>query len=198
MQTPRTRESGAFAVSAARRCKDDKVIELRPATADDIDFMWQMLYYASYSDKEDGVGLDDIKADPDLIRHLDDWGNREGDIALIALDKTGRESQLVGASWLRHMIGHEQQDVSFVDEDTPELVISVTPGMTGRGAGSRLLSEILHVADGNGIKQIVLTARASNEAVTLYERYGFEIIERITNRVGTESVKMLRVKPAPR
>ena len=46
--------------------------------------MWHMLYYASYTDREDGVTLDDMKSNPDLIRHLDDWGNRTGDIALIA------------------------------------------------------------------------------------------------------------------
>ena len=54
--------------------------------------MWQMLYYASYSDREEGVSLEDIKANPDLIRHLDEWGSRSGDVALVALDKTGRES----------------------------------------------------------------------------------------------------------
>ena len=177
------------------RCKTVLVIELRPATADDIDFMWQMLYYASYSDHEDGVGLDDIKANPDLIRHLDDWGNRDGDLALVAVDKTGLESQLVGASWLRFLIGDEQQDVSFVDEHTPELVISVVPEIIGRGAGSRLLTRMLQLAQDAGIDQIVLTARATNPAVALYERHGFETVERISNRVGTESVKMLRVRP---
>ena len=192
MQSPRR-----LPFSEAPSCKTLDVIELRPATADDVDFMWHMLYYASYTDREDGVTLDDMKSNPDLIRHLDDWGNRTGDIALIAVDKTGRESRLVGASWLRHMIGHEQQDVTFVDEHTPELVISVVPEIIGRGAGSRLMSEILHIADGYGIRQVVLSARASNPAVTLYERHGFEIIERITNRVGTESVKMLRVTPSP-
>lgn len=157
-----------------------------------------MLYYASYTDREDGVSIDDMKANPDLIRHLGDWGSRSGDVALVALDKTARESKLVGACWLRHMIDHEQEDVTFVDEHTPELVISVQPDIIGRGAGSRLLNRILQLADDDNVGQIVLTARATNPAVTLYERHGFETIERITNRVGTESVKMLRVKPAPR
>ncbi len=171
------------------------MIELRAATDDDLDFMWQMLYYASYSDREDGTSLADIKANPDLIRHLDDWGNRDGDLALIAVDRTGIESRPVGASWLRHLVWHEQQDVSFVDADTPELVISVEPHMIGRGAGSRLITRMLQLADDGEVGQIVLTARAENPAVPLYERHGFEVIERITNRIGTESVKMLRVRP---
>jgi len=51
------------------------VIELRAATSDDVDFMWQMLFYASHSDHEDGTTLDDIKKDPDLIRHLVGWAS---------------------------------------------------------------------------------------------------------------------------
>lgn len=170
------------------------MIELRAATGDDVEFMWQMLYYASYSDREADTTLDDIKSNPDLMRHLTGWGDREGDIGLVALDRTGIESVPVGAAWIRRLIGHEQRDVTFVDEDTPELVISVEPDLIGRGAGSRLMTRILQLADDACIAQIVLTARASNPAVPLYERHGFVITERITNRVGTESVKMLRVR----
>jgi ribosomal protein S18 acetylase RimI-like enzyme len=90
------------------------------------------------------------------------------------------------------MTGHEQQDVTFVDDATPELVISVEPDMTGSGIGSQLLERILLLADNQGLPQIVLTARASNPAVALYERHGFVVVSRITNRVGTQSVKMLR------
>jgi ribosomal protein S18 acetylase RimI-like enzyme len=91
------------------------------------------------------------------------------------------------------MVGHEQSDVTFVDEVTPELVISIVPELTGGGIGSHLLTEILPLADQQGVPQIVLTARASNPAISLYERHGFVLSERITNRVGTESVKMLRL-----
>jgi len=170
------------------------VIELRAATSDDVDFMWQMLFYASHSDHEDGTTLDDIKKNPDLIRHLVGWGERDGDVGLIALDCTGLTRVPVGAAWIRRMIGHEQDDVTFVDDATPELVISVEPDLIGRGAGSRLITRILQLADDAEIDQIVLTARASNPAVPLYERHGFETTERITNRVGTDSVKMLRVR----
>ena len=114
------------------------MIELRAATSDDVEFMWQMLYYASYSDREPDTTLEDIRSNPDLIRHLDKWGERPGDIGLVALDRTGLESIPVGAAWIRRLIGHEQDDVTFVDEDTPELVISVEPDLIGRGDGNML------------------------------------------------------------
>lgn len=169
------------------------MILLHPATAPDVEFMWQMLYYASHTHHEDGVTIADMKRNPDLVRHLDRWGSRSGDLGLVASVGTRR----VGACWLRQMIGLEQQDVTFVDDDTPELVISIEPDMTGQGVGSKLLAEILPLADNTGVTQIVLTARASNPAVALYERNDFKLIERITNRVGTQSVKMIRQAPGP-
>ena len=170
-------------------CETGLVTIIAGATADDVEFMWQMLYYASHTHHEDGVTIADMQKNPDLIRHLDAWGTRKGDLGLIARTDEHR----VGACWLRHMVGHEQQDVTFVDDVTPELVISIVADLTGGGIGSQLLAEILPLADRQGVPQIVLTARASNPAVSLYERHGFVLSERITNRIGTESVKMLRL-----
>ena len=186
MSTPPTATSGAFAVLC---CDTEPVILIAEATTDDIEFMWQMLYYASHTHHEDGVTIADMLNNPDLVRHLDAWGTRKGDLGIIA--RTAE--QRVGACWLRRMVGHEQSDVTFVDEVTPELVISIVPELTGGGIGSHLLTEILPLADQQGVPQIVLTARASNPAISLYERHGFVLSERITNRVGTESVKMLRL-----
>ena len=164
------------------------MVRITPATAADVDFMWQMLYYASYTHHEDGVTVADMRQNPDLIRHLDGWMTRPGDRGVIARIDDGP----VGACWLRHLVGHEQADVSFVDDATPELVIAVEPDLTGTGIGTQLLDEMLRTADANGVAQIVLTARAANPAVSLYARCGFVVTERITNRVGTESVKMVR------
>jgi ribosomal protein S18 acetylase RimI-like enzyme len=173
-------------------CETALVTIIAEATTDDVEFMWQMLYYASHTNHEDGVTIADMQRNPDLIRHLDAWGTRKGDLGLIARTPDHRP---IGACWLRHMVAHEQQDVTFVDDVTPELVISVEPDMTGSGIGSQLLAQILPLADESGVSQIVLTARASNPAVALYERHDFVLVERITNRVGTKSVKMLRQKP---
>ena len=78
---------------------------------------------------------------------------------------------------------------SFVADDVPELVIAVEDGCEGRGVGSRLLDGLLARS---GDRTIVLTARTTNPAIRLYERFGFERTAIITNRVGTPSVKMIR------
>lgn len=185
---PRTPESGAFVVFSGVRCQNLAVIDIEPATADDIDFLWQMLYYASHSHHEAGITIQDIQRNPDLTRHLVGWGERSGDLGLIA--RTSERP--LGACWVRRMVGDEQSDVTFVDAATPELVIAVEPDVIGSGVGTRLLTEVLALADATGVDQIVLTARAKNPAIALYERHRFVVSEQIVNRVGTRSVKMLR------
>ena len=163
------------------------MLRIEPAAADDVDFLWEMLFYASHSHHERGVTIEDIKKNPDLIRHLGGWG-RAGDVAVIA--RLG--DRRVGACWLRLFLPSESNDVTYFDAVTPELVISVEPDLTGTGVGSALLERVLADADAGGPRTIVLSARASNPAIALYERHGFEVIDTVVNRVGSLSVKMLR------
>ncbi len=170
-------------------CQNLIVTDFAPVTGDDSDFLWQMLYYASHSHHEPDTSMDDIQRNPDLTRHVVGWGERPGDIGLIAR----HDARPVGACWVRRLIGDEQRDVTFVDAETPELVIAVEPDIIGTGVGTLLLRNVLALADAAGVEQIVLTARETNPAVALYQRHDFVVAERIVNRVGTGSVKMVRV-----
>lgn len=166
------------------------MLTISPAGVDDIEFMWQMLFYASHSHHEPGRTLADIRHDPDLTRHVEGWGERAGDLGVIA----SRDGRPVGACWVRRLVGHEQADVTFVDDETPELVIAVEPDQIGGGVGTRLLGDLLERTDAVHVAKVVLTARSSNPAISLYERHGFDLVETIVNRVGTESVKMIRTR----
>jgi ribosomal protein S18 acetylase RimI-like enzyme len=53
-------------------------------------------------------------------------------------------------------------------------------------------------ADRAEIPAVVLSARHDNPAVRLCRRHGFVEVDRIVNRVGTESVKLVREGPAGR
>jgi ribosomal protein S18 acetylase RimI-like enzyme len=100
----------------------------------------------------------------------------------------------VGAAWLRRFTEDETDLPVFVAPDVPELAIAILPDSVGKGTGSVLLSRLLGQADRSGIPAIVLSARADNRAIRPYERYGFVETDRIVNRVGMESVKMVRQK----
>jgi GNAT superfamily N-acetyltransferase len=156
----------------------------RPITADDRDLMWDLVYCAAHVAEEADPSRETMQANPDLIRHVIDWG-RHGDLGIIA----EHYGVVVGGAWLRLHVGAERELPYYVDEFTPELVIAVLPGTEGRGIGSETLTELLARAVGR-YPRVMLTVRSTNPAVRLYERFGFSEIKRLTNRVGTTSVEM--------
>lgn len=160
-------------------------LAMRAAGVDDADALWLFLYYASWSQHQDGVAPDDIKGDPYLARYVRGWG-RHGDLGVLC-EKAGDP---IGAAWVRLLVGAERNDISFVDPETPELAVAVLPGHEGRGIGTALLEDLIERSSGV-YPAIVLTVREVNPAVRLYERLGFAIVDRVVNRVGTASVKML-------
>lgn len=158
---------------------------IRPADVTDVDALWLALYYASWSQHQDGVAPEDIRNDPYLTRYVQGWG-RHGDMGVIA----ECDDVFLGAAWVRLLVGEEQNDISFVDSETPELAIAVLPGQEGRGTGTALMESLIGQAR-EAYPGMVLTVREANPAVRLYQRLGFETIDRVVNRVGTASLKML-------
>ena len=166
------------------------MLDARLAAVDDVAFMWSMLFRAAHADEQPGATVESIRADPDLGRYLDDWGRR-GDLGLIATD----HERPVAAAWLRLFAAHETQLVTYVTAEVPELAIAVEPDRTGQGVGSFLLRRLMGEADAAGIPAVVLSARANNPAIQLYQRFGFVETDRIVNRIGTWSVKLVRERP---
>lgn len=158
---------------------------LRPTVADDEEFLWSMLYYASHSNDEEGVQPADIADDPDLVGYVEGWklAGRPGVIA-----EAGGEP--VGAAWLRLLSESDESNSVFVHPDVPELAVAVLPGREGQGMGTAMIESLLSQV-GDRFSSVVLSARADNPAVGLYERLGFRTVGEITNRVGTRSVKMM-------
>lgn len=145
-----------------------------------------MLYFASHSNDEPGVEPDDIRSNPDLAGYIEGWAIVDH-VGVIA----ERDGLPVGAAWLRVPAGGSEESPVFVDGHTPELAVAVEPGWEGQGIGSSLIADLMsQITD--VFPAVVLSAREDNPAVRLYERLGFEHVATITNRVGTESVKMVR------
>jgi ribosomal protein S18 acetylase RimI-like enzyme len=161
------------------------MISCRPVTDADVEHLWLALFYASHSDHDPDATPQRCRTDPDLARYVDGWG-RDGDAGVLAL--VG--GKVIGAAWLRLPTPEQRNLAAFVADDVPELAIAVLPGHTGGGAGTAMLDALIAHAR-HRHPAITLNARADNPAVRLYERVGFTIIETITNRVGTTSVKML-------
>ena len=135
---------------------------IRNGSAADVPFMRSMLPHAY------GWRVNAFEADIPLTRYVDNWG-REGDLALIATE-TGHR---VGAAWFRTFRSGEP-GYGFVDEQTPELTISIVPSRRRHGVGQELLDALLEKARAAGHTAVSLSVEADSPAVAFYERNGFE------------------------
>jgi ribosomal protein S18 acetylase RimI-like enzyme len=133
---------------------------LRQGGPNDVRFLRDMLRHAYYwRDLAEGLPVS---------RYVDRWG-RAGDRAVVALEGM----HPVGAAWYR-LFPRDAPGYGFVDEETPELTIAVSPARRGKGVGSALLEELLARAREDGYQALSLSVRGDEPARELYERYGFE------------------------
>jgi len=107
-----------------------------------------------------------------VSRYVRGWGRR-GDTAVIALDN----GFPVGAAWYR-LFSAAEPGYGFVDERTPELAIAVVPSKRGHGVGDQLLEALLAQAREAGYEAPSLNVEPGNPARKLYERHGFEVVEK--------------------
>ncbi len=153
-----------------------KRISIRPATADDVDFMWEMLCEAVHrppGNPEPKPSRDKVFAIPEMSHYLEGWG-RPGDVGFIAEDDVSGER--LGAVWCRRMTS-EDPGYGFVDEETPELLgLAIVPESRGGGVGGRLMDAVIATARSSGYKALSLSVERTNPAVRLYERHGFRVI----------------------
>ena len=158
---------------------------IRPVKQEDVPFLWEMLYYAAHMAEDGAASLAEARQNPRLSMWVEGWG-RKGDRGAIAFDPAG--GRKLGAAWVR--LQPEGASTGYIDDETPELVIAMLPECGGQGIGSALLAALIEQVRGQA-PAIVLTVRDGNPARRLYERHGFATVDRVTNRLGTLSSKML-------
>jgi len=142
---------------------------IRPATADDAPFMWDMLWEATaISDEMKALGKATALRRPEVAKYLADWG-RPGDAGCLYLND---RNEPVGSAWYR-IFPRENPGYGFVDDGIPELTIGVLESARGEGAGSAMLEHLLDVARRKGYAAVSLSVDRDNPARRLYERYGF-------------------------
>ena len=76
----------------------------------------------------------------------------------------------------------------YVDDDTPEISLSLYPAYRNNGIGSQLLNSMLDLLKNNGVKKVSLSVSRTNRAVSLYKRFGFEIIDRDRDLTTAEAL----------
>jgi ribosomal protein S18 acetylase RimI-like enzyme len=142
---------------------------IRPARADDSDFLEAMLFEAFFWDASaTRAPFSECRRHPEFAKLLSGWG-RPGDHAVIAEDG----GQPVGAAWFRLWTA-DLHSYGFVDATTPELGIAVSPEHRKRGIGRSLLRALIEVAREARFPALSLSVSPVNPARTLYESAGFQ------------------------
>ncbi len=159
---------------------------LRPLTAADEPFLWEMLYQAIHVSAGAAPPPREIIRQPELACYVRSWG-RDGDMGFVAVEAATQTP--VGAAWLRLWPGAER-GYGYVDGHTPELSVAILPGYRGQGLGTRLLQKLLAVAD-ERFAAVSLSVSRDNPAAGLYVRLGFAVVAE-----EGESLTMVRSRPA--
>lgn len=162
--------------------------EVRSLTVDDEHIVWQMLMYAAHE-----PSIEVVQKQPLLSRYATNWG-RMGDMGSVALNG----KQPIGAAWLRLWLNADK-GFGYIDDSIPELAMAVVPEYRGQGFGTKLLLQVLELAQ-SVYPTVSLNVRANNPALNLYQRVGFIKVEgsEVVNRTGGISFNMIRKFQPPK
>lgn len=149
-------------------------MNIKPLRAEYEAFMWELLYKTIFEAREEGPPNRDIKDLQGLKHYIEHWGEQDGDHGLIALDEG---NQPMGAIWVRQFV-KEDEAWGYVDDQTPELNIALSPKYRNKGVGTQLLMQMLGYLKGK-VPQVSLSVNANNPSVKLYERFGFEVYKEV-------------------
>ncbi len=146
-------------------------MDLRPARADDADFLADMVVAAvNWSPTDAHWSRERVLAAPELAHYVAGWP-RPGDFGVVALV----DGERVGAAWLREFPA-DDPGYGFVRPGVPELTLAVTEPWRGRGVGRKLLHELLAAAHARGLRGVSLSVASGNRAARLYVQAGFRVV----------------------
>jgi ribosomal protein S18 acetylase RimI-like enzyme len=107
----------------------------------------------------------EIIYEPEIFVYIKDFGEKN-DCGIVA----EQNGQIIGAAWTRIIPAY-----GHIDNETPELAISVLPIFRGRGIGSEIMQNLFDLLRERGYKRTSLSVQKDNPAVRFYERLGYEI-----------------------
>ena len=145
-------------------------MEIREIEPGERDFLFNVLYEASYIPEGMEPPPKSFFHEPAISRYVENFG-RQGDVAFVLVDR----GKLVGGIWSR-LFSKDSPGYGFVDESTPEIGMAVFDGYRGRGFGTQLMHRMIESLTEDGVRAVSLSVDRRNPAMRLYERFGFEVL----------------------
>ena len=143
----------------------------------------EFLYQAIYIPAGEARPSRSIINEPEIFVYIKDFGTQPGDLGVVA----EQNGQIIGAAWTRIISAY-----GHIDEETPELAISLFPEFRGYGIGTKLMKKLFAVLRNGGYKQTSLSVQKDNPAVRFYQRLGYKITREKPDHAGHEDCIMVK------
>ena len=139
---------------------------IRPMKENEYPLLEDFLYEAVFQKEGRKKAPRSIIRSPALYVYIEGFGTRKGDLCF-CIEKDGN---VVGAAWTRlmHGFGH-------VDDETPELAVSLYTTSRGRGLDTALIRRMLRELQARGYRRTSLSVHKANPAAALYIRLGYRV-----------------------
>ena len=121
--------------------------------------------------------------DPQIFAYIKDFGTQPGDLGVVA----EQNGQVIGAAWTRIISAY-----GHINDETPELAISILPEFRGYGIGTKLIKKLFVFLRAKGYERTSLSVQKDNPAVLLYKQLGYRITEEKLDYVGNEDYIMIK------
>lgn len=158
---------------------DFKIREITPAN---YPLLEDFLYNAIFIPEGEEWPPREIIFQPEIYIYIKDFG-LDSDCGVVA----EQEGKLIGAAWTRIIPAY-----GHLDENTPELAISVLPDYRSYGVGTLLMNRLFELLRERGYKRTSLSVQRNNPAVRFYERLGYKITDEKLDHAGHEDYIMVK------
>ncbi len=184
-ETPKTSMS-----TQSQEHQGERLMELRASQQSDLPFLKQMLYEAVFwRNSPTKPAFEEAFALPEVNKSLADWGERDGDIAVVATI----DMKPVGAAWLRYWT-EDNHIRGYIEDNIPALVIAIRQEYRHQGIGGKMITWLIDYASKHTIPKISLMVSKDNYAINVYRQQGFvEYDDR-----GNSLLMLREIAPAPK
>ena len=108
---------------------------------------------------------------PEIFMYIKNFGTLTGDLGVVA----EQNGQVIGAAWTRIIPAY-----GHINDNIPELAISVFPEFRGYGTGTKLMRKLFDLLRDSGYRRTSLSVQKDNPAVRFYKRLGYKITDEKT------------------
>ena len=143
------------------------MLRIKRINESDYQILEDFIYWSIFVPPGTDLPEKSIIYNPDMFIYIKNYGN-ENDCGVFA----EIDGKAVGAAWTRIIPAY-----GHIDDETPELAISILPEYRNQGIGSMLMEKLFELLFQQGYKQTSLSVQKENPAVNFYVRLGYEIIK---------------------